>query len=218
MIWTLGDFQQRLSLDRRAGRPISPTCSPRWASVTCGSTNSICRWQAIVCALPAGASTGLFHDETAVAMKLPSLRDVGTEGALAADRHPRLHLDHAADLSHVSCFAISPKEDAFAGKLWPAHPTLHNFHIVFYQQHYFLRDFWIQFWNSTVIAGFRSALLTLFIADRGSVSRSRGCAFPRWPLGHESGAVHLLHPGRVPRRSDVPDHGPPMASSTITGP
>jgi len=23
---------------------------------------------------------------------------------------------------------------------------------VFYQEHYFLRDFWIQFWNSTVIA------------------------------------------------------------------
>ncbi len=32
---------------------------------------------------------------------------------------------------HMFLFAISPKEDAFSGKLWPDHPTLHNFHIVF---------------------------------------------------------------------------------------
>ena len=32
---------------------------------------------------------------------------------------------------HMFLFAISPKEDAFSGKLWPAHPTLNNFYIVF---------------------------------------------------------------------------------------
>lgn len=45
---------------------------------------------------------------------------------------------------HMFLFAISPKEDAFSGRPWPAHPTLNNFSIVFHQQHYFLRDFWIQ--------------------------------------------------------------------------
>jgi multiple sugar transport system permease protein len=43
---------------------------------------------------------------------------------------------------------------------------------VFYQQHYFLRDFWIQFWNSTVIAVSVGAL-TLFIATAAAFSISR---------------------------------------------
>ena len=73
---------------------------------------------------------------------------------------------------HMFVFAISPKEDAFSGKLWPDHPTLHNFEIVFRQQHYFLRDFWIQFWNSTVIAASVGAL-TLFIATAAAFSISR---------------------------------------------
>jgi multiple sugar transport system permease protein len=73
---------------------------------------------------------------------------------------------------HMFVFAISPKEDAFSGKLWPDHPTLHNFEIVFRQQHYFLRDFWVQFWNSTVIAASVGAL-TLFIATAAAFSISR---------------------------------------------
>jgi len=69
-------------------------------------------------------------------------------------------------------FAISPKEDAFSGKLWPDHPTLHNFEIVFRQQHYFLRDFWVQFGNSAVIAAAAGAL-TLLIATSAAFSISR---------------------------------------------
>ena len=43
---------------------------------------------------------------------------------------------------------------------------------MFYQQHYFLRDFWIQFGNSTVIAVAVGAL-TLFIATATAFSISR---------------------------------------------
>ena len=64
---------------------------------------------------------------------------------------------------HLFLFAISPKDQAMGGQLWPDHPTLHNFHIVFYQEHYFLRDFWIQFLNSVVIA-LSAGALTLMIA------------------------------------------------------
>src|SRR5439155_4697255 len=60
----------------------------------------------------------------------------------------------------------------FSGKLWPAHPTLNNFKIVFFQEHYFLRDFWIQFWNSTVIA-LSAGALTLFIATAAAFAISR---------------------------------------------
>jgi multiple sugar transport system permease protein len=73
---------------------------------------------------------------------------------------------------HMFVFAISPKEDAFSGKLWPEHPTLHNFEIVFHQQHYFLRDFWVQFGNSVVIAAAVGAL-TLAIATAAAFSISR---------------------------------------------
>jgi len=82
-------------------------------------------------------------------MKLPSLRDVGTEARLLLIGIP-VFIWTMLPIYHMFLFAISPKEDAFAGKLWPAHPTLHNFHIVFYQQHYILRVFLLQFWNSTV--------------------------------------------------------------------
>jgi multiple sugar transport system permease protein len=73
---------------------------------------------------------------------------------------------------HMFVFAISPKEDAFSGKLWPSHPTLHNFEIVFFQQHYFLRDFWVQLGNSTIIAASVGAL-TLLIATAAAFSISR---------------------------------------------
>ena len=73
---------------------------------------------------------------------------------------------------HMFLFAISPKEDAFSGKLWPTHPTLHNFDIVFGQKHYFLCDFWMQFWNSVrdrVAAG----VLTLLIATAAAFAITR---------------------------------------------
>jgi multiple sugar transport system permease protein len=33
---------------------------------------------------------------------------------------------------------------AFAGKLWPDHPTLNNFAIVLGKKHYSLSHFWLQ--------------------------------------------------------------------------
>src|SRR6202040_2022779 len=128
----------------------------------------------------AGVAAGLFHDETVVAMKLPnsrefasriSWRDVGTEARLLLIGIP-VFIWTMVPIYHVFLFAISPKEDAFSGKLWPTHPTLHNFEIVFQQQHYFLRDFWIQLWNSTVIAVAAGAL-TLLIATTAAFAISR---------------------------------------------
>jgi multiple sugar transport system permease protein len=104
-------------------------------------------------------------------MKLPTLKEVGTEAKLLLIGIP-VFIWTMVPIYHMFLFAISPKEDAFSGKLWPAHPTLHNFHIVFYQEHYFLRDFWIQFWNSTVIA-LSAGALTLFVATAAAFSISR---------------------------------------------
>src|SRR6201999_675886 len=47
-----------------------------------------------------------------------------------------------------------------------------NFEIVFHQQHYFLRDFWVQFANSAVIAA-SVGVLTLVVATAAAFSISR---------------------------------------------
>ncbi len=73
---------------------------------------------------------------------------------------------------HLVLFAISPKEQAVSGKLWPDHPTLHNFSMVFNQQHHYLSHFWLQMWNSVLIAVAVGAI-TLIIATLAAFSISR---------------------------------------------
>jgi multiple sugar transport system permease protein len=119
----------------------------------------------------AGAAAGLRHDETAFAMKMPTLRTVGVEARLLLIGIP-VFIWTMIPIYHLFLFSISPKEDAFSGKLWPAHPTLNNFSIVFGEKHYFLSHFWLQLWNSTVIAVAVGAL-TLFIATAAAFSISR---------------------------------------------
>jgi multiple sugar transport system permease protein len=104
-------------------------------------------------------------------MRVPTLREVGTEARLLLIGIPVL-IWTLIPIYHMFLFAISPKQDAFAGKLWPDHPTLNNFRIVFNQQHYFLRDFWAQFLNSVVIAVAVGAL-TLVIATSAAFAISR---------------------------------------------
>jgi multiple sugar transport system permease protein len=104
-------------------------------------------------------------------MKRPTSRNMATEARLLLIGIPVL-IWTMIPIYHMFLFAISPKEDAFSGKLWPEHPTLHNFEIVFHQQHYFLRDFWVQFANSTLIAVSVGAL-TLAIATAAAFAISR---------------------------------------------
>ena len=75
-------------------------------------------------------------------------------------------------LYHMFLFAISPKDAAFSGQLWPSHPTLRNFEIVFEQKHHFLYNFWRQMWNSLWISG-ATAVITLVIASAAAFAISR---------------------------------------------
>ena len=102
---------------------------------------------------------------------MPTLREIGNEAKLLLIGIPVL-IWTLIPIYHMFLFAISPKQDAFAGKLWPDHPTLQNFRVVFNQQHYFLRDFWAQFGNSVVIAVAVGAL-TLVIATSAAFAISR---------------------------------------------
>ena len=73
---------------------------------------------------------------------------------------------------HLFLFAISPKDSAFAGHLWPDHPTLRNFEIVFSEKHHYLNHFWLQLWNSVLIA-VSVGVLTLFVATCAAFAISR---------------------------------------------
>src|SRR6266481_7380573 len=71
------------------------------------------------------------------------LRNVSTEAGLLLIGIPVL-LWTLIPIYHMFLFAISPKDAAFSGQLWPASPTIRNFEIVFGQKHHFLYPFWLQ--------------------------------------------------------------------------
>jgi multiple sugar transport system permease protein len=73
---------------------------------------------------------------------------------------------------HMVLFAISSKDQGFAGKLWPDNPTLRNFDMVFRQEHHFLNYFWQQLWSSVLIA-FAVGVLTLLVATGTAFAISR---------------------------------------------
>jgi multiple sugar transport system permease protein len=98
-------------------------------------------------------------------------RNVGTEAGLLLIGIPIL-LWTMIPIYHMFLFAISPKDAAFSGQLWPSDPTLRNFEIVLGQQHHFLNHFWLQMFNSLVIA-LGTAALTLFVATAAAFSISR---------------------------------------------
>ncbi len=100
-----------------------------------------------------------------------SLRDVTTEAKLLLIGIPVL-IWTMLPIYHLFLFAISPKESAFAGHLWPAKPTLRNFEVVLGEKHYFLTHFWEQLGNSVLIAG-ATGILTLVVATCAAFAISR---------------------------------------------
>jgi multiple sugar transport system permease protein len=104
-------------------------------------------------------------------MKRPTLGAVTTEAKLLLIGIP-VAIWTLLPIYHLFLFAISPKESAFSGKLWPDHPTLHNFSVVFKQEHYYLHHFWQQLWNSLLIA-VATGVLTLLVATGAAFAISR---------------------------------------------
>jgi multiple sugar transport system permease protein len=104
-------------------------------------------------------------------MRRPALHQVANEARLLLIGIPLL-LWTLLPIYHMVLFAISPKESALGGNLWPEHPTLNNFRVVFQQQHYYLSHFWLQMWNSVVIA-VATGVLTILIATFAAFAISR---------------------------------------------
>ena len=73
---------------------------------------------------------------------------------------------------HMFLFAISERDSATSGRLWPKNPTFQNFDIVFQQKHFYLNHFWQQMGNSVLIA-LAVAVITLVIATSAAFAISR---------------------------------------------
>lgn len=73
---------------------------------------------------------------------------------------------------HMVLFAISPRDSATSGALWPNAPTLSNFAVVFGQKHHYLIHFWVQLANSVLIA-VAVGVITLFVATTAAFAISR---------------------------------------------
>jgi multiple sugar transport system permease protein len=99
------------------------------------------------------------------------LRRVTTEAKLLLVGIP-VFLWTIIPVYHLLLFAVSPRDQATSGRLWPKDPTLQNFRHVFLQEHFYLHHFWVQLGNSLAIA-LAVGLLTLFIATTAAFAISR---------------------------------------------
>jgi len=99
------------------------------------------------------------------------LRRASTEAQLLLVGIPVL-LWTLIPIYHMFLFAISERDQATSGRLWPAHPTLQNFEIVFEKKHFYLNHFWLQLANSLIIA-ISVGVLTLIVATTAAFAISR---------------------------------------------
>ena len=110
-----------------------------------------------------------------------TLKKISTEAKLLLIGIPVL-LWTIIPVYHLVLFAISPRDQATTGQLWPKNPTWQNFDFVFNQKHFYLDHFWTQMWNSVLIAG-SVGVITLFVATSAAFAISRlKVAGGRWVM------------------------------------
>ena len=73
-------------------------------------------------------------------MKMKTWQQAGTEAKLLLIGIP-LFIWTMLPIYHLCLFAFSSKDEAMGGRMWPEHPTLHNFEVVFREQHHYLNHF-----------------------------------------------------------------------------
>jgi multiple sugar transport system permease protein len=104
-------------------------------------------------------------------MKKISLRMITAEAKLLLIGIP-VFLWTIIPVYHMFLFAISERDSATSGRLWPKDPTLQNFETVFFQKHFYLSHFWVQLGNSLIIA-LAVGAITLVVATTAAFAISR---------------------------------------------
>ncbi len=100
-----------------------------------------------------------------------SWKQVSTEAKLLLIGIP-VFLWTIIPIYHMVLFAISPRNAATSGRLWPKEPTLSNFSFVFQQKHFYLDHFWSQLGNSLFIA-LSVGAITLAVSTAAAFAISR---------------------------------------------
>ena len=100
-----------------------------------------------------------------------TLKKVSAEARLLLIGIP-LFLWTIIPIYHMVLFAISPRDQATSGRLWPKAPTLDNFAFVFGQKHFYLDHFWVQMGNSLIIA-LSVGSITLAVSTAAAFAISR---------------------------------------------
>ncbi len=110
-----------------------------------------------------------------------TLKKVATEAKLLLIGIP-VFLWTIIPVYHLFLFSISTKDSATSGRLWPEHPTWQNFDFVLHQKHFYLDHFWVQMWNSVLIA-VTVGVITLLVATTAAFAISRlKVAGGRWVM------------------------------------
>src|SRR5579859_4588746 len=77
-----------------------------------------------------------------------------------------------APIYNMAVIALSAHSEIFAGSIWPEHPSLNSFVVVFTQSFWYLENFWHQFGNSFTV-GLMTMFLTLLIGSLASFTVGR---------------------------------------------
>ncbi len=87
--------------------------------------------------------------------------------------------------------ALSSHDDVFSGTVWPEHPSLHSFGIVFTQGFWYLDHFWHQFGNSFYV-GLATMFLTLLIGSLASFTIGRMHLRQGWLLSNAALMTYVI--------------------------
>jgi len=77
-----------------------------------------------------------------------------------------------APIYNMIVIALSEHGDIFSGTIWPEHPNLDSFYVVFTEGFWYLENFWHQFGNSFFV-GLMTMFLTLVIGSLASFTVGR---------------------------------------------
>ncbi len=87
--------------------------------------------------------------------------------------------------------ALDSHDDVFSGAVWPQHPSLHSFVVVFTESFWYLEHFWHQFGNSFFV-GVMVMFLTLLIGSLASFTIGRMRLRHSWLLTNAALMTYVI--------------------------
>jgi len=94
-------------------------------------------------------------------------------------------------LYNMVAVSLEKHGNVFTNDIWPKHPSLESFWIVFTQGYWYLADFWRQFGNSLYV-GVATVVLTLLIGSLASFSISRMRIRYGWVLSNAALMTYVI--------------------------